>query len=117
MFELLIAATVLYVGVAHAFQHLFGGFGTAAAAAVEVDGGVFIGNVGGDLLADLVVRNILGVFQMACGIFFGRAHVDPHGFLAGGGLARLALLLGRLAAVLAVGGSSNWEGGQKGDSG
>ena len=117
MFELLLAATVLYVGVAHAFQHLFGGFGTAAAAAVEVDGGVFIGNVGGNLLADLVVWNIFGVFQMACGIFFGRAHVDPHSVLAGGSLAPLALLLGRLAAMLAVSRSSNWEGGQKGDGG
>ena len=117
MFELLIAATVLYVGVAHAFQYLFSGFGTAAAAAVEVDGGVFIGNVGGNLLAYLVVWNIFGVFQMACGIFFGRAHVDPHSFLAGRGLARLALLLGRLAAMLAVSRSNNWEGGQKGDGG
>ena len=32
-------------------------------------------------------------------------------------LARLALLLGRLAAMLAVSRSSNWEGGQKGDGG
>ena len=117
MFALFVAATVLYVGVAHAFQHLFGGFGTAAAAAVEVDGGVFIGHVGGNLLADLVVRNIFGVFQMACGIFLWRAHVDPHSFLASGGLAQLASLLGRLAAVLAVSRSSNWEGGQKGDGG
>ena len=82
-FEGFVAAFVGDMGVAHFFQGLFGDGGAVAAAAVEVDGGVFVGLHAGDLAGDLVQGDVDGLGQAALGVFLRGAHVDPQAVGAG----------------------------------
>ena len=72
-----------YVGVACFFQLGKRGFGTAAAAAVEVDGRVFVGADAFNAFDDLVVRNIDRTLQVAGFEFFFGTYVNPYAFSFG----------------------------------
>ena len=68
------------IGVAELFEGFQGRVGTAAAAAVEVDGGLLVGADAADFCTDLPDRNINGALQVALAEFPGRAHIYPHAF-------------------------------------
>ena len=76
----MIAAVVGNVGVAHFFQLLQGCVGAAAAAAIEVNRGIFIRAEGLDALADLFEGDVDGALQMAFFELFRRADVNPDAF-------------------------------------
>jgi len=59
------------------------GCGTAAAAAVEVDGRVFVGTDAFDAFDDLVVRNVDRALQVAGFEFFFGTYVNPYAFCFG----------------------------------